>query len=314
MREWKQVTTDAAKAWEAFDFEKTVQICLDYLHQSPNLFQSATNSFKTYSDKELTIVFACGGSGTRWGNFSGKPKHRIDCGDGIPIIQRSISQFRKHLPKAQCHLLIGSEQVSQYSDINNANILLRRMPPDGNLAIEILSNETVAGKNNAGLLWVYGDIFFSHDAIYTICERIHQIPGRLALFGRKTGNSKYQTRWGEVFGWYIPEGKCQHLLEWYQLISMIYKGSTITRQTSWEIISLMTFCAKHGITNADEALKSGLSPLAFSSQIDSVFKERSFTDEIWVEIDDETDDFDYPIEYMKRLFWNVERVGKNQNS
>ena len=41
----------------------------------------------------------------------------------------------------------------------------------------------------------------------------------------------------------------------------------------------------------------------------SIFSARDFSSNLWVEIDDSTEDFDFPIEYITRLFLNVERVG-----
>lgn len=37
----------------------------------------------------------------------GIPKQLVDCGDGVPLIQRTLDQFTKILPGANFFLLIG---------------------------------------------------------------------------------------------------------------------------------------------------------------------------------------------------------------
>jgi hypothetical protein len=236
------------------------------------------------------------------------PKHRIDIGDGLPLIQRSIIQFSNMLPNAELEVLIGEDQQGDYADIRHTGFIYRRGAPDDSIGIEVLSHPQIARKHDVDIVWAYGDVFFTDRAVSTISEELKKGRRQFKVFGRKSGSKLFGTRYGEIFAWYVPLEKLRILRDWHGLAMRIYSGTPMNRMTSWEVLSLMSYAKREGCENVEQFLASGKSPQDAYIGIAETFKNRQFNPEIWVDIDDETEDFDYPYEYLNRLAWRVRHL------
>ena len=92
--------------WSNYSFEASARTCLSCLHLRPYPSGSCLSESASFSN--LKVVLSCGGRGARWGDFMGISKQLVDCGDGVPLIQRTLNQFSKRLSGARFYILIGS--------------------------------------------------------------------------------------------------------------------------------------------------------------------------------------------------------------
>jgi len=276
-----------------------------YLHT--RITPPAFNSENKPSSR-LKIILGAGGSGQRWSNFMGKPKHLVDTGDGLPLLQRTINLLSQEFDDSETYLLIGRENKEAYSGITGCTLLYRRQSPDSSLYPEIIDEQIRALADQYDTLWLHGDVYWSRTGIQCINE-ITSGSSALRTFGRKQRNPAYGNNGGEDFGWFIPRNKVQVLRDWYMMIRELYVSAPIYRVSTWELVSLISLAEKQGLSSP-LGLKSHFSgPQHLCDSIVRIFNARDFSRELWVEIDDATEDFDFPIEYLNRFFLMVERAG-----
>ncbi|MEB3209262.1 MAG: hypothetical protein VKK63_10150 [Synechococcus sp.] len=305
---WRSTLRSAVELWQAYQFEAAVQECLAYLH--PVLGAPRPEAAPSLlSHAQLAIVIACGGRGSRWGDFLGLPKHMVDPGEGLPLVQRTLLQLRERFPGARLYLLLGEEQLIHFAPIQHADILVRRSHPDALLALEVLEGQSHVWDTSSGLLWLHGDVFFSDAAMQKISEELALRPDQLKCFGRKGQNQAHWNDDGEGFGWYVPNGSADVLRDWCLLTRQIYIGSLMRRLSSWEIVALISYARRQGYTRRDELVNSGQPPMDMMTCVMDHFARRDFAEDLWVEIDDETEDFEFPFEYFRRLVLRVKTSG-----
>jgi hypothetical protein len=312
-RDWNDVFASAHALWEQYRFEDSVACCLDYLHR--HLKRPALNALGSIEageereGRQMKIIFACGGRGARWGRFMNTSKHRVDTGDGLPLVQRSVIQFLNAFPLSQCYVLVGEDQLDEFADVEYAGLMIRHLSSDQALGLEILDHRDVVAPGESDILWVHGDVFFADHAVGIIQEKVSLDVNGIRMFGRKRKNLKYQNDYGEGFAWYVPFVAREAMLDWHLLARRIYEGTRMKRLGSWEVVSLISYAKKQGFASPLQLLEAGRSPAEVYKGLTEIFNQRAFDPDIWVEIDDETEDFDYPFEYIRRLMWRVGQIG-----
>jgi hypothetical protein len=122
-------------------------------------------------------------------------------------------------------------------------------------------------------------------------------------------NPKYGNTGGEVFAGYCPYCLIDRILAYYEFIKRLYIGTPLHRCGTWELISLITFLKKDAAS--DIPIPALVNDDASSTYTGLTEKRhlKEFHSEHWIEIDDETEDFDFPCEYMERIFRTVGWVG-----
>ena len=291
--------------WQNFFFEETARTCLAYLHQ--HMKEATCSGGVNNQSNNMQIVFACGGSGSRWGEFMGHPKQLIDVGDRIPLIQRTINQFSRRLPGVAQYILIGEEQFTEFRGVKGCKLIYRTSPSDYSVGIEILLHQKQKILDNKNILWIFGDAFITNQAVDTICN-VCKVSDSIKIFGRKYQNLRFRNNGGEIFGWFTPLLLAGELLEWHFLTEKIYKGTPLFRFKSWEVASLISWARRTGLRHASDIKSRGITPEDACRGIITTFSTRDFDPNIWVEINDATEDFDYPIEYLNRLRLLVENI------
>jgi len=237
----------------------------------------------------------------------GVPKQLVDCGERVPLIQRTLDQFSQALPGAEFYLLIGEDQTKGFEIINGCHLISRNYPADHSLGIEVFGHHAARQLDDADILVLYGDIFFSNAAIICIQDHCRHAKG-IRNFGRKWKNPVHENNGGENFGWFIPLDQKDIILDWYLLTEKIYTGTPLFRHSSWEVVALISWARTKGITNPSDFRRAGISPSDACRGLVKTFERRDFDENLWVEIDDETEDFDFPIEYLNRLRLMVKRL------
>ena len=299
---------NAAKAcWQAYQLEKAVKVCLAYLHRQLQPPPYLRQSLRCQSP--LTIILAAGGSGERWLNFTGRPKQLVDTGDGLPLIQRTIHLLSHTFQDAAIHTLVGPEQRSHYGCIKQTEFLERVRSPDSSLYLELIDVHISQRFCDTNVLWLHGDVCWSEPGVKLLRRAVDEADG-LMVFGRKRRNDEYGNNGGEDFGWYLPAGCVAQLRGWYLLAQELYLAAPLFRLTTWEVVSLMSLALRTGAAGPQDLRARYRDPLALSRAMADVFAKRDFPPGFWVEINDATEDFDFPVEYLNRLLLMVERVGR----
>lgn len=306
--DWRRSLRRAVDLWQDYQFEAAVQQCLADLHQVLDA-PASRGVPSSRSCADLVIVIACGGRGSRWGDFLGRPKHLVDPGEGVPLLQRTLIQLSDHFPGARLCLLLGEEHLAQFADLQPVEILLRRSAPDALVALEVLERQAHVFDTGSRLLWLHGDVYFSESALQIISDQLALQHDEPKWFGRKWRNQSYWNDDGEIFACYVPQGSRGILRDWCQLTRQVYIASVMKRLSAWEVISLMSYARQGGYLSAAELVRSGKPPMDVMRGVLDYFSRRDFAQDLWVEIDDETEDFDFPFEYFRRLVLRARTVG-----
>jgi hypothetical protein len=184
-------------------YEEVVRCCLDYLNRHLTA-PSSKPVVDSRSQAKLHIIFACGGNGARWDRFLGLPKQKVDTGDGVPLIQRTINQFSSRFPGVSLSILLRKSDKNDFCDIQNIGRIYTTQGPDTPVCIEILETIRRSPMLYSDILWVYGDVFFSELAVFTIMDTLLSNPQEIKYFGRKQINPKYGNTGGEIFAVFAP--------------------------------------------------------------------------------------------------------------
>lgn len=204
------------------------------------------------------------GRGERWNNYLGAPKHLIRFA-GERLLDRAVRLFRCF---GATDLLVSARD--ERYEVSGA----ARVVPAHN---EVETDKFFSIKdwwNRSGeTIIVYGDCFFTREAVRTIMSTSStQFPGGIVFFGR-FGPSKFTGKnWGEIFAVRVSDHD-----SFERACSFVRDGledGTIERGGGWEIYRTL----------------AGLPPNG-EHQISGNF----------VEIDDYTDDFDFPVDYHNFL-------------
>jgi hypothetical protein len=207
----------------------------------------------------IAIIIAAG-EGTRWNNYLGIPKHLISI-DGETLIERTVSLLRKYS--------IDDIYVVSNTDYQIANTkwYKPKLNKDNYDADKFLSSIELCNKSGRTIT-LFGDVFFTEDAIKTIVADSSE----WAVFGRHSKSSITGKPDGEIFAHSFLYTALPKHIEMLHYIIQLYKEKIIKRCIGWE-----HYRAYSGATKED---------------VGKHIKYNTF-----VEIDDWTEDFDWPIDY-----------------
>ena len=216
----------------------------------------------------MRAIIICAGEAKRWANHLGVPKHLVPV-DGEPILNRTVKLLEQN-GVADIHIV--SKDDPRY-DVDGAEQYI----PELNYAEHADADKFLSSKalwNREGRTVVfYGDVYFTQAAITVIC---HYAKTEWTLFCRPNKSSYTGSPWGECFAQsFYPHDIPKHETALHR-IARLYKRGVINRCGGWEHYRAM-------IGLPDNKIRS------------KIFK-RNF-----VEIDDFTDDFDYPEDYERFL-------------
>jgi len=286
------------------DFESMTDCLLSFLHQRPS--PEIPAGLTSLINDNLGIIIPCGGLSSRWNAAFLPRKHRLDLGDRVPLIETTIQQLSRIFPRSQCSIIESNSFCPVVSgDCRNlCELIPLTFKQSDPAAIEILHNSLhLSSHSGKSLLWLYGDVSFTWESLQAIASRISQNPDSLCFFGRKNANKAFANSGGEIFGAYVPAAMKERLLQIYRFIEKLAIGMPLPRVSTWEAVSYLSILEQNltsqlplpSLIQEDAQLTVRLMGAAYS--------ERCFKSSIWLEIDDQTEDFDYPFEYIRRLYW-----------
>jgi bifunctional N-acetylglucosamine-1-phosphate-uridyltransferase/glucosamine-1-phosphate-acetyltransferase GlmU-like protein len=205
----------------------------------------------------VEIIIMAGGSGERWGNFLGTPKQLIQIG-GESLVSRAVRLCKQNgIPSSNITVLIPpADSARFYADLQKHQVRI----------VEVSENQTGVDKFWNGLpywnkeaIYLYGDVFFSEEAMRTIIKTEVE-EGQFKAFGRQFGNNRKP--YGELFAYHSHTKKTlTEALTYLRSINAIGGWQLYRYRAGYNLL-------KHEI------------------------------DEHFINIDDLTDDFDKPEEYI----------------
>ena len=236
--------------------------------------QQHTNYMEKSNERKnpgTRAIIICAGEASRWGNHLDTPKHLIEI-EGERILNRTVRLLNERGIK-DVHVVV-KEQDDRYS-IEGSRLAIVKPDYEKNAdADKFLSSQDLWNTNGRTIV-LYGDVYFSDQAMNTICNHNKS---EWTLFCRPGPSKITGTPWGECFAQsFINRDIYRHRTA-LERIARLYKEGILKRCGGWEHYRAM-------VNRPDEAMRAHAMTTNF------------------VEIDDWTDDFDYPkdlIEWMRR--------------
>jgi hypothetical protein len=306
-RGWQEIIALANNHANRLQYEEVVECCLEFLHDY--LTSPVYKEDKRPIANDLNIIFACGGNASRWENFLGIPKQLVDTGSGLSLVQRTVNQFRVALPGAELYLLTRQEE-HEFQSIEDVTFVSRKDNIERRILEEVLGHTSKSLHTDHHILLLYGDVYFSDEAVKKIRKKVLLDSTTIALFGRRHQNALYGNTGGEDFGVYAPLNSWQLILDYHALLKRLYIGTRLYRYGTWEFITLLSALTKAKIPGAHRACLINNDVSQTICAMSEVWKHKDFDQDHWVDIDDETEDFDFPCEYIERMARMVQWVGE----
>jgi hypothetical protein len=217
------------------------------------------------------VIIVAAGDGTRWGHHLGVPKHLIPYQGGT-ILERLVGQFTDHDVT-----VVGPPGDPRY-DVEGAKLYTpATRPTDADKFLSSVDQWSSTGRT----IVVYGDIFLTDEAAATIS---FSDPNPWTLYARWNGSRTTGAVWGECFAVsFLPE---HHEIYRAALIAVeeLQASGVIHRSGGWEIFRYLNGAR-------------GTAVLGYRRRFR---KWRPTFKRGWArlhEIDDWSDDFDYPEDY-----------------
>ncbi len=215
-------------------------------------------------DKKAVIMAA--GSGTRWGWYLNKPKQLIEV-DGEPIIKRTIRLLKEN---GINEIYVTVPEIGIFGNLDAEEIL-------GSSEIEI--NKFTNAKEHSGAIFLWGDCYFSEDAIKKIVNNQED----LMFFGSAGGNKYTGKRWGEIFA--VKTNN-----DFFEAVEYLEENKDkMKRCASWEL---------YGYISTGILPTENFRPHKEIPDENGLFiPDQEKIEKYFTEINDFTDDFDYPQDY-----------------
>jgi hypothetical protein len=214
------------------------------------------------SEPEIAIVLAAG-EGTRWNNYRNTPKHLLEI-DGQPILHRTVELLQNHLDDVW---VVAQHDPRYWGSWRTLSVTPRETDADKFYSSHDLWND------ERHVLFVYGDCYFTEDAIATMTQPTDE----WRLFCRPEGSELTGKKWGECFGFSIPAADIPTFKSTIEWLAGVHALGKVWRCGGWELYRALN---QHADLN-----------------------EHVMTDH-YVVIDDLTEDFDYGDDYEA---WNERR-------
>jgi hypothetical protein len=206
---------------------------------------------------ELRVIILAGGSGSRWGNYRGVPKHLVEI-EGEVLLARTVKQFLKHTSDVW---VVGPDDRYKFDGANLYTPEIDDSPKE--MSKFISSHDLWLDKKNSKNILVFGDVYFTDDAVRTIVSDKDE----WKFFLRRKGSIITGKPHKEIFA--ISFSSSMSVTFSHKIFMLYVSVSEILSAGGWHLFKDMT--------------------LGNARSRQELFKNGGF-----VEINDWTEDFDYP--------------------
>lgn len=257
---------------ENIDFYKIAMAILQRMYKENKnkliIADARTGKEHASFNRSVDVIILCGGEATRWGSHLGIQQKQLISVEGEILLNRTLNQIKKYSPR-KITVLIRSEDADAFKKYCPEGVRLEHVGNPSNdetPAWKYLSSEQYWNREGVTIS-LLGDVWFSDDAM----ERIfNEDAGDWLAFGRSTGSEYTGCPYEEIFAHKFTNvdkhSYSLRLLDELYLAKLCY-----VHASGWALSQLMS--------NEDPNLQSvGIN---------------------FVEINDFTEDFDFPEDYEK---------------
>jgi len=212
----------------------------------------------------MRVIIVAAGEGSRWGNYKGVPKHLVEV-DNETLLHRTVRLLKKY--SIIDDIFIVGPNDNRYK-INETNLFVPKKTPENFDADKFLSSEELWSKKTRTVI-IFGDVFFTDEAIDTI---INDNSSLWMSYGRYSGSNITGSKYGEMFGHsFFPNDIEKHKRSLLHVIELV-KKRLAKKGNGWEHYRVMQDVPDDKVN------------------IHKIYKN-------FIEINDWTEDFDYPQDY-----------------
>lgn len=239
--------------------------------------------------KFIKVLIACSGKESRWGMYLGVHKHLIVV-DGESLLHRTVRLLKHNLERLEIfnyeiNIVSFHKDLFKVSDTklivpnvkNNGELSEYHDSPFLHVSKHLWATATQKYNNKTTLI-LFGDVYFTDEAINKIVNNI-TMADDYCFYGYQGNQHKKGEIYGVSFKHIFNNDLWKKILE----VKKDYDDKIIKRFLTWEIYRKLQSIdlKKHEIKNS------------------------------FIEIDDITDDFDFPEDYDK---WVYNRLNKKESS
>lgn len=219
------------------------------------------------------IMVACSGSQDKWKNYLGVPSHLVRDRFGEPLLWRTLRQLRERGYSAG-NVFVFHPDDERYYLPGNISVVSRH-PGQYETEFHTTQGWWQGGDDDRNTL-LLGDTWFTNEAMDTVLG--HEGNG-IRFFGRtKPSRVVPGSKWGELFAYSWTGYQNARLRYVLQRLSDLRSRDKVWRFCGWEVLYYL------------QQQKIDPKSKRFRHQTNSDF---------FTEIDDMTDDIDFPEEYKK---------------
>jgi hypothetical protein len=207
----------------------------------------------------MRILILCAGEGSRWRNYTGVPKHRVVV-EGEVLVERTVRQFLKYTDD----IVVVANDDSD--NIPGTTTYIAKKDESHAIMDKFLSSQEQWSDTKT--IIVYGDVYFTDEAVELIAKNDRQ----WCFFLRKDASEITGKGWREIFGLSFNASFNEELLENLNDLKPKYKD---LKPKFWA----------EGWTL--------LAHLLEANHVMEIFKHTHS----YINIDDWTEDFDFPHDF-----------------
>jgi hypothetical protein len=240
---------------------------------------------------KLRVIIMAAGIMSRWNNYLDIPKHLINI-EGEKILHRTIRLVKKYISiNDDIDIDIDIKVISRIKEgyeNPNATLVLRNFNENDIPPASMTSCEYFIKDKNSINLVLYGDVYFSDDAIKMTNNEIiknynkenNTFNKKIVFLGREGPNLNSGCSYGELFGFLVTGNQANKLIAAIETVRIYKNKKLIPRFTTWEVYRYLVDI-----------------PL-----IDHIVRKDEYDNIIFLEICDWTEDFDTQTDYDNWIY------------
>jgi hypothetical protein len=237
---------------------------------------------KTYQEKSkeptrfnTRVFIPCAGDESRWNEYLGVPKQLVDI-DGEPLLHRTVRCLKDR--GLNDILIIGNNPKFAVDGVQTYSPHAYRW-----IVETIKSTESLWKQKNIILL---GDVWFSPESF----DNIISTNAPIVVFGRKCDSKLTGCRWGEIF-------------------ALVFRDTEAPRVS--RVLDIAIAYAEQGNSSSWQGLLWSFYYIYLNIYMGDPLTSNVIDDSLFYELDDFTEDFDFPIDYD---MWMANRSSYQQRN
>ena len=225
----------------------------------------STNDMSKISRTRAILI--CAGEATRWAGHRDTPKHLIEI-EGERLIDRTVRLLRE---RGVEQIFIVVREKSKAYEVEGATQWVATLNPEQNADADKFLSSRELWNPKGRTLFFYGDCYFSDEAMDTIVGHRRE---QWVLFCRPDASEITGKPWGECFAHGIYDKDLTVLEKMLRYVADQHVTGITHRSGGWELYRAMV--GRKGLDLMEHRMSDH-----------------------FIEINDWTEDFDYPEDYEK---------------